>query len=126
MPPLFAQPLVYHTVIQPPPSGTLDYQILMMKSDQPSTLDLNLQTRSRQYNKPPATPVSEPPPSVSTKPLSTPKGPLQIPQPRVEFHTKIPKGPLLGNAASGKAAHFYSIVDDLAQSVTAISMLELH
>ena len=79
MPPLFAQPPVYHTVTQPLLSGTLSDQILMMKSDQPSTVDINLQTQSRQYNKPPATSVPEPSPSVSTEPLSTPNGPLQIP-----------------------------------------------
>ena len=55
----------------------------------------------------------------------TPNGPLKIPQPRAEVHTKIPKGPLRRNDASGKVAHSYSIVDDLGQSLAAISMLEL-
>ena len=39
---------------QPSPSGSSNYQILMMTSDQPLTVDLNLQTRSRQYSMPPA------------------------------------------------------------------------
>ena len=69
--------------------------------------------------------VPEPPPSVSTEPLSTPNGPLQIPQPKGEVHTKIPKGTLCWNVASSKATHSYSIVDDLAQPPTAISMLKL-
>ena len=34
---------------QPSPSSTSDYQILMMKYSQPITIDLNLQTQSRQY-----------------------------------------------------------------------------
>ena len=97
----------------------------MMNSDQPVIVDLNLQTRSRQYTKPPITSVPEPPPLVSTEPLSTPNGPLQITQPKAEVHTKILKGPLRRNVASGKASHSYSIVDDLVQSPTTISMLEL-
>ena len=40
--PLFFQPPVYHTVTQPLLSGTLDDQILMIKSDQPSTIDINI------------------------------------------------------------------------------------
>ena len=97
----------------------------MMNSDQPIIVDLNLQTRSRQYNKPPTTSVPEMPPSISTEPLLTPNGPLQISQPKEEVHTKIRKGPLRRNSASGKAAHLYNIVDVLAQSPAAISMLEL-
>ena len=97
----------------------------MMNSAPPLTVDLNLQTRSRQYPKPPAQSASEHPSSGSIEPLSSPSGPLHIPQPKVEVHTKIPKGPLRRNAASGRAAHLYSIVDDLAQSPAAISTLEL-
>ena len=110
---------------QPSPSGSFDYQILMMNSDQPFHIDLNLQTRSCQYPKPPALSVPESPSSGSTKPLSTSNGPLHIPQPKVEVHTKIPKGPLHRNAASGRAAHSYSIVDDLVQSPATISTLKL-
>ena len=99
---------------QPLPFGTSDYQIIMMKSAQPLSIDINLETWSRQYNKRPTMCVPELPPLVSTKPLSTPNGPLQIPQPKAEVHTKIPKGPLRRNAASGKVSESYSIVDDLA------------
>ena len=55
----------------------------------------------------------------------TSNGPLHIPSPKVEVHTKIPKGPLCRNAASDRAAHSFSIVDELAQSSVTISMLEL-
>ena len=97
----------------------------MMNSAPPLTVDLNLQTRAPQYPKPPAPSVPDSPSSGSTEPLSTSNGPLHIPQPKVEVHTKIPKGPLRRNAASGRAAQSYSIVDDLAQSPAAISTLEL-
>lgn len=88
------QPPKGQSTTQPPPSGTSDYQILMMNSDQPITVDLNLQTWSRQYNKPLATSAPEPPSLGSIKPLLTTNGPLQIPQPKAEVHTKIPKGTL--------------------------------
>lgn len=97
----------------------------MMNSDPPLTVDLNLQTRSRQYPTPSAQSTPESPSSGSTEPLLTSNGPLHIPQPKVEVHTKMPKGPLRRNATSGRAAHSYSIVDDLAQSPAAISTLEL-
>ena len=96
-----------------------------MNSDSSPIIALNLQTRSHQYPKPPAQSTSESPSSGSTEPLSTSNGPLHIPQPKVEVHTNIPKGPLRRNAALGRAAHSYNIVDDLAQSPTAISTLEL-
>ena len=113
--------------ISTPPSisGSSDNQILMMTSDPSPTVDLHLQTRSRQYPKPPAHSAPESSSSGSTEPLSTSNGPLHIPQPKVEVHPKIPKGPLHRNAASGRAAHSYIIVDDLAQSPAAISTLEL-
>ena len=113
------QPPEGQVATQPLPSGTPDYQILMMNSDQPITIDLNLQTRSRQYNKPPATSAPKPPSLGSTEPLSTTNGPLQIPKPKAEVHTKILKGPLCQNVSSCKAAHSYSILDDLAQSPTS-------
>ena len=70
---------------QPSPSGSSDYQILMMASDPPLTVDLNLQTRSRQYSTPPVPSVSESPSSGPTEPLSTPNGPLQLPLPKARF-----------------------------------------
>ena len=107
------------------PSGSSDYQILMMASDPPLTVDLNLQTRSRQYSTPPVTSVSESPSSGPTEPLLTPNGPLQLPPPKDAVHPKPPKGPLCRNATSVRATHSYSIVDDLAQYSAAISALEL-
>ena len=88
------QPPEGQAATQPTPSGTSDYHILMMNSDQPITVDLNLQTRSCQYNKPPAMSATETPSSEPTEPLSTPNGPLLILKPKAEVHTKIPKGPL--------------------------------
>ena len=72
------QPPEGQAATQHPPSGTSDYHILMMNSDQPITIDLNLQTRSRQYNKPPATSAPEPPFSGPAEPLSITNEPLQI------------------------------------------------
>ena len=120
-----AQPPDGQVTTQPSSSGSSNYHILMMNSDPSPTVTLHLQTWSRQYPKPPAQSAPESPSSGSTEPLSTSNGPLHIPQPKVEVHTKIPKGPLRRNAASGRAAHSYSIVDDLAQSPAAISTLEL-
>ena len=94
------QPPDEQVATQPSPSGSSNYQILMMNSAPPLTVDLNLQTRSHQYPKPPAQSAPEPPSSGSTEPLSTSSGPLHIPQPKVEVHTKIPKGPLCRNATS--------------------------
>ena len=119
------QPPDGQVATQPSPSGSSNYQILMMNSAPPPTVDLNLQSRAPQYPKPPAPSVPESPSSGSTEPLLTSNGPLHIPQPKFEVHTKIPKGPLRRNAASGRAAHLYSIVDDLAESPAAISTLEL-
>ena len=68
------QPPEGQVATQPLPFGTSDYQILMMNSDQPLTVDINLQTWFCQYNKPPAMSVPEPPPSISIEPLSTPNG----------------------------------------------------
>ena len=96
-----------------------------MASDQPLTIDLNLQNRSRQYSTPPAPSVIDFPSLGPTEPLSTPNGPLQIPLPKAKFHPKPPKGPLRINATSSRAAHSYNIVDDMAQSPATISTLEL-
>ena len=85
-----------------------------MNSDPSPTVDLHLQTLSRQYPKPPTQSAPESPSSGSTEPLSTSNGPLHIPQPIVEVYTKIPKEPLRRNVASGRAAHLCIIVDDLA------------
>ena len=70
------QPPDGQVATQPSPFGSFDYQILMMNSDQPLPVDLNLQTWSRQYPKPPAPSVPESPSSGPTEPLSTPNGPL--------------------------------------------------
>ena len=63
---------------QNPPPGTYDYNILMMRFDQPITVDLKLHTRSHQYNKPPSASAPEIP-SSSTEPLLTTNGHFKIP-----------------------------------------------
>ena len=73
------QPPDDQVATQPSPSSTSDYQILMMNTDLPITVDLKLQTRSYQYRKPPTPSVPESPSSGSTDPLSTASGPLHIP-----------------------------------------------
>jgi len=64
-------------------------------------------------------------PHVSSKPIASSNGTLQIPQSKVEVIAKIPKGPLCQNVASAKSTHTYNIVDDLAQSHATMSMLEV-
>ena len=66
------QPPKGKVATQPFPFGTSNYQLLMMKSNQYIPIDINLQTWSHQYNKPPATSVPEPLSLGSTEPLSTP------------------------------------------------------
>jgi len=97
----------------------------MMNYDDVNTEQVNFQTQSRQYPNPFANFVIESQPKVSTQPLSSSNGTLQIPQMKVEVILKIPKGLLHQNTASTKVAHTYSIVDDLAQSPAAMSTLEV-
>ena len=97
----------------------------MMNSNKVNTFDVNLQTWSCQYEKPSTSSATNTKTKEYTEPLTTPNGPLQIPQPKFESIPKIPKGPLCCNAASNRATHTYSIVDDLAQSPIAMSMLEV-
>ena len=84
------QPPDSQVAAPPSISSSSDYQILMMHSDPSLTVNLHLQTRSRQHPQPLAQSASESPSSGSTKPLLTSNGPLHIPQPKFEVHTKIP------------------------------------
>jgi hypothetical protein len=84
--------------------------------------EILLQTRNRQY---PATAESTPT-SPETNP--TPTGPpLVIPRPSAEPPLRIPRIPLRRNVHNpqARAAHNYSLVDDLAQSPAAMSVLEV-
>jgi hypothetical protein len=82
--------------------------------------EILLQTRNRQY---PAESTSTPP---ETNP--TPAAPpLVIPRPTAEPSLRIPRIPLRRNVHNpqARAAHNYSLVDDLAQSPAAMSVLEV-
>jgi hypothetical protein len=84
--------------------------------------EILLQTRNRQY---PPTAESTP---TSTEENPTPIGPpLVIPLPSVESPLRIPRIPLHRNVHNPQArvAHNYSLVDDLAQSPAAMSVLEV-
>jgi hypothetical protein len=84
--------------------------------------EILLQTRNRQY---PPTAESTP---TSTEANPTPTGPpLVIPHPSAELPLRIPRIPLRRNVHNpqARAAHNYSLVDDLAQSPAAMSVLEV-
>jgi hypothetical protein len=84
--------------------------------------EILLQTRNCQYQ----TLAESTPISSETNP--TPTGPLlMIPRPSVEPPLCIPHIPLHRNVHNpqARAAHNYSLVDDLAQSPAAMSVLEV-
>jgi hypothetical protein len=84
--------------------------------------EILLQTRNRQYQ----TPAESTPISPETNP--TPTGPpLVIPRPSAEPPLRIPRIPLRRNVHNpqARAAHNYSLVDDLVQSPAAMSVLEV-
>lgn len=97
----------------------------MMNIDEVNPFDINLQTQSHQYDKPSTSSATDSKIKSSTKPLTTPNGPLHIPQPKFEAIPKIPKGPLCRSVASNQVAHTYNIVDDLVQSPVAMLRLEV-
>jgi hypothetical protein len=84
--------------------------------------EILLQTRNRQYH----APIESPPITSETNP--TPAGPpLVIPRPFAEPPLRIPRIPLRRNVHNPQArvAHNYSLVDDLAQSLAVMSVLEV-
>jgi hypothetical protein len=82
--------------------------------------EILLQTQNRQYS---AESTSTPP---ETNPTPT-TPPLVIPRPTAEPPLRIPRIPLRRNVHNpqARAAHNYSLVNDLAQSSTAMSVLEV-
>ena len=72
----------------------------MMIFDEVNPSDINLQTHSCQYDKPLISSTIESKAKESTEPLTTPNGPLQITQTKIEAIPKIPKGPLCHIATS--------------------------
>jgi hypothetical protein len=84
--------------------------------------EILLQTRNRQYHTPTeSTPIS---PETNLAPTGPP---LVIPRPSSEPPLHIPHIPLCWNVHNpqARAAHNYSLVDNLAQSPTAMSVLEV-
>ena len=80
--------------------------------------EMFFQTRNRSYNTPPDSTMSRASTSVLTTPLTISKMPIE-PFPKME------KGPNRRVVNYSKAPHNYSIVDDLAQSLAAMSRLEV-
>jgi hypothetical protein len=99
------------------PNNPIDHTILLTSEE-----EILLQTRNHQYR----TPVESPPIPPETTP--TPTGPsLVIPRPNAKTPLHIPCIPLRKNVhkPQARAAHNYSLVDDLAQSLAVMSVLEV-
>jgi hypothetical protein len=99
------------------PNNLADHTILLTIEE-----EILLQTRNHQYH----APTESPPIPLEKKP--TPKGPpLVIPLPSVEPPLRIPRIPLCRNVHNPRArvAHSYSLVDGLAQSPSAMLVLEV-
>jgi hypothetical protein len=99
------------------PNNPTDHTILLTSEE-----EILLQTRNRQHR----TPVKSPP--IPPEPTPTPTGPASvIPRPTVETPLHIPRIPLRRNVHNpqARASHNYSLVDDLAQSSAAMSVLEV-
>jgi hypothetical protein len=98
--------------------GTSVDRTILLTSEE----EVLLQTCSRQYSTPP-----ESSPTTSEEILVTIGSPLIIPRPNTETPLRIPHIPLHRNVHNPQAmaAHNYSLVDDLAQSSTAMSVLEV-
>jgi hypothetical protein len=90
------------------PNNPADRTILLTSEE-----EILLQTRNRQYH----APAESPPISPETNPAPT-GPPLVIPRPNTEPPLHIPRIPLRRNVHNpqARAAHNYSLVDDLAQS----------
>jgi hypothetical protein len=106
----------YTTLGATQPMNSVDCSILL------SNEEILLQSRNRQYGMPPdSTPTTS-----ETRPATTGQ-PLMIPCPNAEPISRIPRMPLRWNIHNlhARDAHNYSLVDDLAQSPAAISVLEI-
>jgi hypothetical protein len=99
------------------PNNPVERTILLTSEE-----EILLQTHNRQY---PTIDESTP---ISSETNPTPTGPpLMIPRPSTEPPLRIPHIPLRRNVHNPQAreAHNYSLVDDLVQSSTAMSVLEV-
>jgi hypothetical protein len=104
------QAVQYHN-----PNNPAERTILLISEE-----EILLQTRNHQY------PAKSTPIAPETNP--TPMGPpLVIPRPSTEPPLRIPHIPLHRNVHNpqARATHNYSLVDDLAQSPAAMSVLEV-
>ena len=80
--------------------------------------EMFFQTRNQNYDTPPDT-------NASRASTSAPTSPLTISNMPIEPFTKMAKGPTRRAGNHSKATHTYSITDDLTQSPTAMSALEV-
>jgi hypothetical protein len=99
------------------PNNPADRTILLTSEE-----EVLLQTHSRQYR----APTKSPP--IPPEKIPAPTGPLlMIPRPNTKTPLHIPRIPLRRNVHNpqARAAHNYSLVNDLAQSPTAMSVLEV-
>jgi hypothetical protein len=99
------------------PNNLVDRTIILTSEE-----EILLQTRNHQYH----APTESPPIPLETSP--TPMGPpLVIPHPSAQPPLRIPHIPLRRNVHNpqARAAHNYSLVDDLAQSPATMSVLEV-
>jgi hypothetical protein len=103
---------------QYPNQGTPTDRTILLTSEE----EVLLQMHSRQYNAP-----SDPTPTTSEATPVTTGPPLMIPHPNTDTPLCIPRIPLRRNVTNPQArvAHNYSLVDDLAQSPAAMSVLEV-
>jgi hypothetical protein len=99
------------------PGNLADRNILLTSEE-----EILLQKHIHQYSAPPkSTPTTS-----EVVPVTT-RQPLMIPRPNIEPPLFIPRIPLRWNVNNPQArvAHNYSLVNDLAQSPTAMSVLEV-
>jgi hypothetical protein len=106
----------YATPSTTPPRDLVDRSIFLTNEE------ILLQTRNHQYGMP----LDSTPTTLETRPATIGQ-PLIISHPNTEPIPRIPCMPLRPNVHNphAKAAHNYSLVDDLAQSPVAISVLEV-
>lgn len=102
----------YHNLV------TLTDRTILLTSEE----EVLLQTHSHQYNTP-----SDPTPTTSEATPITTSPPLMILGPNIETPLRISHIPLRRNVHNpqARAVHNYSLVDDLVQSLAAMSVLEV-
>jgi hypothetical protein len=107
---------------QYPNSDTTQTENLVARSVLLTNEEILLQTHNHKYGMPPDSTST----TLETLPATTGK-PLMIPRSNTKPIPHIPHIPLQRNVHNphARAAHNYSLVDDLAQSPIAISVLEV-